>query len=201
MRSTLRLRPLLLAALLPLASAAAAHAALDFNEAVSGDLSNLGSAPTPLTFSLGVNRVSGTMGGPPEADPDIFTFTLQPGWQLTSIFLGPMNPQERSFFGLAAGPTIDTTSSENHLASHLTYSIGELMPELALGGNFSGTGFTAPLGPGTYTAWFQEISARVDYTFEYTVVTIPEPASAATLTALVALGFISLRRSRPAARG
>jgi hypothetical protein len=172
-------------------------AALDYYESLPGDLSNSGSAPTALTFDLGVNRVTGTMGGNPNNDPDIYTFTIQPGWQLTSIVLAPMNPRENSFYAFASGATIETTSAQNHLASHLTRNIGELMPDLAAGGNFGGQGFTAPLGAGTYTAWFQETSnVRVDYTFSYTVTAIPEPSATAALTGLVGLGFTASRRRR-----
>jgi hypothetical protein len=181
-----------LLALIPTAKAAP----LDYHEALSGDLSNFGSAPTPLVFDLGVNRVTGTMGGDPDADPDIYTFSIMPGFQLTSIFLSPMEPRENSFFALASGATIAMNSNETHLASHLTRSIGELMPDLAAGGEFGGLGFTAPLGAGTYTAWFQEVSTRVDYTFAYTVTAIPEPASFAALAGLAGLGLAATRRRR-----
>jgi hypothetical protein len=187
-----------LLALIPTAEAAP----LDFNEALSGDLSNFGSAPTPLIFDLGVNRVTGTMGGPPDNDPDIYSFVILPGLQLTSIFLSPMEPRENSFFALASGSIISMTSSETHLTAHLTRGIGELMPDLAAGGELGGLGFTAPLGAGTYTAWFQETTnVRVDYTMAYTVAAIPEPAAAASLLGLGVLTLaLSSRRFRSTAR-
>jgi hypothetical protein len=181
--------------LIPTAKAAP----LDYTEALSGDLSNFGSAPTPLIFDLGVNRITGTMGGNPDADPDIYTFVIMPGLQLTSIFLSPMEPRENSFFALASGSTISLTSSETHLAAHLTRGIGELMPDLAAGGEFGGLGFTAPLGAGTYTAWFQETTnVRVDYTMAYTASPIPEPSSYAAIAGVLGLGMAAYRRRRRA---
>lgn len=168
------------------AAAVSARANSLYDESLSGDLSNLGSAPTQLVFSPGVNRIIGTMGGGSDADPDIFTFTIQPGQSLSSIYLGPMNPQERSFYAIASGSTINMTDATTHLGSYLTYTIGELIDILAIGGAYGGTGFELPLGPGTYTAWFQEVSTRVDYEFAYTV--IPEPAT----TALILSGTVIL---------
>lgn len=151
------------------------HAALFYDEAVSGDLSNLGSTPTPLAFTVGANRVVGTMGGPPGGDPDIITFTLRPGQRLTSIFMAPLDPAERSFYAIAAGSSINMTDGTSHLGNFLTYHYGEILGELALGGEFGGMGFTAPLGSGTYTTWIQELSTRVDYDLTYTVVQDPTP--------------------------
>lgn len=187
------MRSSLLLCLALAAAAPAARAALTYNESVSGDLSNLGSAPTQLVFSTGINRIIGTMGGGTDADPDIFTFNIQPGQYLTSIFLGPMNPQERSFYAIAAGTTINMNDATTHLGSYLTYDIGELMDDLSTGGAYGGTGFEVPLGAGTYTAWFQEISTRVDYEFAYTV--IPEPGTSALLCGAATLASaVILRR-------
>lgn len=192
------MRSSLLLCLALVAAAPAARAALTYNESVSGDLSNFGYAPTQLVFSEGINRIIGTMGGGADADPDIFTFTIQPGQWLSSIYLGPMTPQERSFYAIAAGPTINMTNATTHLGSYLTYDIGELMDDLYTGGSYGGTGFEIPLGAGTYTAWFQEISTRVDYEFAYTV--IPEPGTSAALCAAAALAGTVLLRRRNAAR-
>lgn len=187
-------RARLFGVVLLLASASLAPAALFYDESVSGDLSNLGSAPTVLDFSLGVNRVTGTMGGEPDSDPDIITFTIQPGQFLTSIFLEPLNPAERSFYAIASGPTINMTDGNAHLGNYLTYQFGELIGELSLGGEFGGTGFTIPLGAGTYTAWIQETSTRTDYTLAYTVV--PESSAYPALAGALALATALLRRRR-----
>jgi hypothetical protein len=180
----------------PALALSARAAALFYDEAVSGDLSNLGSAPTALVFDLGQNIVTGTMGGPPSSDPDIITFTIQPGQALTSIYLEPLVPAERSFYAIAAGSTINMTDGTTHLGNFLSYHYGELIGALSLGGEFGGTGFTVPLGPGTYTAWIQEVSTRVDYSLAYTVTAIPEPASFAALAGAVGLALAATRRRR-----
>jgi len=187
-------RARLIGATLLLVSSSVAHAALFYNEAVSGDLSNLHSAPTPLTFSLGVNRIVGTMGGSPSSDPDIFTFNIAPGHALTSIFLAPLDPAERSFYAIASGATISPSDASAHLGSLLTFAYGELIEQLGVGGNYGGSGFTLPLGAGSYTAWIQEISTRVNYDFAYTVAVIPEPSSYAAIAGLLGLGCAAFRR-------
>ncbi len=186
------LRARLLGVSLLLATASVASAGLFYDEDVSGDLSNFGTAPTVLDFTLGVNHVTGTMGGPPDSDPDIISFTIQPGQFLTSIYLEPLNPAERSFFAIAAGPTINMTDGTTHLGNYLTYQFGELLGELSFGGEFGGMGFEVPLGAGTYTAWIQEVSTRTDYTLVYTVV--PEPSTYTALAGAIVLTAVLLRR-------
>lgn len=185
----LKLLPLLLA----LCSSAPASV-LNYVESVSGDLSDNGNAPTLLDFDVGQNHILGTMGGPPNANPDFFTFTIDEGQALTSIFIHSMSPAERSFFAISRGTSIVTDSSATHLGSYLTYAQGELIEILAFGGNFGGTGFTAPLGPGQYTAWFQELTAPVSYDISFTV--IPEPGTTAAILGVAVLGAVVVRRRR-----
>lgn len=167
-----------------------------YDEALLGDLSGFGSAPTALAFLPGQNIVVGTMGGEPTSDPDIIRFTIDPGYALTSIYLEPLEPAERSFFALAEGPTINMTDGTTHLGNLLTYFYGELLGELSLGGEYGGQGFSTPLGAGTYTTWIQEVSTRVDYSLVYTITAIPEPASSPVLAALVTATFVACRRRR-----
>jgi hypothetical protein len=62
-----------------------------YDESVSGDLSNSGPAPTPLTVSLGSNQVFGTTGKSTTGviDRDYFTFTVPKGLFLSAITLLP----------------------------------------------------------------------------------------------------------------
>lgn len=177
-----------------------ASAALLYDEAVQADLSNDGNAPTVLTFEIGDNRVKGTMGresvGP--VDADIFTFTIQPGQWLTSIYLHSREPAENSFYAIAAGATIRTDvthpadGGQSHLRNVLVRNDGELLAGLAQSKEYGGSvsGVTAPLGAGTYTVWFQELSNRVTYDFSYVVV--PEPSTVVLLGVGLLVG-ISLR--------
>jgi len=179
---------------------ATAHAAV-WDESLNGDLSNDGNAPTPLTFNLGTNVVSGTMGSdlphiPP--DRDIFTFTLQPGQALTSIVFTVFTPTNQSFYAVAPGSTIDTTSGSTHLSNTLVKRTGEnILDDLARGSySASSLGLTAPLTAGTYTIWFQEFSSVVTYSTTYTVTPVPEPSAYAIALPLGLAALIALRRRR-----
>lgn len=177
--------------------------AIDYIESINGDLtatiaSEIASSPTPLVFGLGVNTVSGTMGGDAGEgillDRDFFTFTLAPGQTLTSINMLVFSPVGQSFYAIAPGTSISLISPAGHLSNVLINGTGEYLDDLALGAYSGGTGLTAPLGAGTYTVWFQELASVVTYSTSYTVV--PEPS---TITALAGglgllLGIGRLRR-------
>jgi len=179
----------------------------NYVESISGDLSNLGTAPTFLNFDVGLNTVSGTMGRPNRTSPidaDIFTFSINPGEWVTSISILNFAPVAApgfagSFFAISGSNTIDLVNPSLHLSNRLINGTGEILPGLAAGA-FSDTltgaqdqpptlGLTAPLGQGTYTIWFQELSTNVDYSIGVTVSAVPEPstyalAGAGALTAM-----------------
>lgn len=184
----------LLAGLAALGSVEAAP--LIYNENPSGDLSSSGNAPTLLNFDIGVNSVSGTMGRTGSVvDSDIFTFTVEAGEVLTSLFLVSANPAENSFFAIGAGSTISTNATNpfedgsSHMSNLMTLGrTGEFLGELAAARVY-GSGpstVTDPLGPGTYTIWFQETTTTVNYELQFTIASVPEPAS----LSLVALGGV-----------
>jgi hypothetical protein len=176
--------------------------ALDYVESIDGDLtatiaSNIASAATPLVFDLGVNTVSGTMGadageGIP-LDRDFFTFTLSPGQSLTSINMLAFSHVGQSFYAIAPGTSISLVSSAGHLSNVLITGTGEYLDDLDAGAYDGGTGLTAPLGPGTYTIWFQELASQVNYSTAYTVV--PEPGTTLSLLSGAAT-LLHLRRRR-----
>ncbi|MCE9611171.1 MAG: PEP-CTERM sorting domain-containing protein [Chthoniobacter sp.] len=179
----------LLCSLLPL------HA-VNWNEAIDGDLSGNNLAPTPLTLGLGVNLISGTMGKDlPQApvDRDMFTFMLAPGQYLTSIDFLVFTPTNQSFYAIAPGATINDTDPATHLSNTLINGTGEFLDNLALGAYSGGTGLTDPVGPGTYTIWLQELSSVVTYQTAYTVV--PEPGAWLSLLGGAAL-LLLLRPQR-----
>ncbi len=176
--------------------------ALVYRENISGDLSSNHLAPTPLTFDVSVNRISGTMGGDPgegiPLDRDFFKFTLAPGQALTSINVLQFDPQGQSFYAISGGPTIGITSPADHLSNVLVTGLGEILDDLDNGSYSGGLGLTAPLQPGTYTVWFQELASVVTYDFAYTVTSnvapVPEPGTAIWGAAL---GIsLALRRCR-----
>jgi hypothetical protein len=170
--------------------------AADWIESVNGDLSDDTNNPTPVSFSLGDNRVIGTMGTPPggSTDADIFTFTIAPGLQLTSILIESLSGTEASFYAIAAGPIITFVPNE-HLSNILISNTGEIMDDLA-NPIYGGPGITAPLGAGQYTVWWQETAEVRDYTFRYTLTEVPEPVGAGTLLLTSLLAARRRRRDR-----
>ncbi len=177
-----------------------ARAVTLWDEAFDGDLSGNNLAPTVLTLGLGVNTIRGTMGRDLPQDPvdrDIFTFTIAPGRTLSSINVIVFTPTNQSFYAIAPGTTININDPATHLANTLVQHTGNILPQLALGSYSGGTGLTDPLGPGTYTAWFQELSSVVTYRMDYTIVAVPEPATACIGLALGFVGMAEgLRRRR-----
>ena len=145
-----------------------AMAGVVHDESIQGDISDDPSAPTPITLSPGGNNIIGTMVGGAGADVrDYVTFTIPPGSALTAINL--VSYDHLTFGGngnvgyhcIIAGSTsfIPNGGSGNNFlgGNHLFgFQVGtDILPGLAMAAT-NGTGFTAPLGPGTYTYQVQQ---------------------------------------------
>lgn len=178
-------------------SAAMAHAATIWDEDVSGDLSDNGSAPTPLVMGIGSNQVLGATGNDGGGiDLDHFTFTVPSGAALTSlILLGNTTVSGgASFLGISAAPTI----SVGNLLSFLHYSGDQIGTDLL---ETLGTG---ALPSGTYSVWVQETGGPVTYGFDF--VTVGASAQVPTLPewGVILLGTllagVTLRQAGPSAR-
>ena len=174
-----------------------------WDESVNGDLSSDPAAPTAVVFSTDTNRVTGTVRNADDVR-DYWTFTIAPGQLLTAVILD--NYQDvnsgdagnRGFHSINAGPTSfipGTDPNDSFLGGdHLdATSIGtNLLLDLESGG-LAGTGFTIPLGPGTYSYLVQQTGPEhTAYTLDFVV--IPEPTPAILFTA--AGGLLVLRRTR-----
>jgi hypothetical protein len=197
-----------LAALLAAGLMAGAQATTVWDEAVSGDLSNIGTSPTALGFGLGSNIVRGTTGrdGNDVVDRDYFSFTLAPGWQLETITVLPgstfLGGAEASFIAIGPGlqMTLDPESnSAEGLLGWWLYNQNDIGFDILqqMGASPGAIGFSGVLPAGSYTVWVQETATGVaNYGFDFQVTPVPEPASALLLLAGVAgLGWYS-RRSR-----
>ena len=89
------------------AAIVSAQAAVIYNEASNGDLSNSGLSPTVLTLAPGSNQILGTTGNTGGIDRDYFTFAVPLGFQLTAITVLPGTaPLGISFIGLEAGTEV-----------------------------------------------------------------------------------------------
>jgi hypothetical protein len=201
-----------LAGLLVLAAPAAANAQTAYDEAVSGDLSNLGSSPTAISLGLGSNLVLGTTGRSGGViDRDYFTFTLPAGWQLDTITVLPgtqaLGISQLSFIGVQAGTQVTVNPTGNSPAGLLGYwHFGENdigFDILGVMGVAPGAlGFQGALPAGSYAFWVQDSATGVaSYRLDFGVSAVPEPAALWLLSA--GLGALGLRaaaqRRRPAA--
>lgn len=212
------LRPFGTAAAIALAALVCASSpaagAVVYNEGTSGDLSDSGLTPTPLTFGLGDNIVTGTTGRTEAGaiDRDYWTFTIGANQQLVALnVLQGTVPLGFSFIGIQSGSQVTLAPAATTAAGLLgwthyqTTDIGtNILDDIGVAKNGS-TGFNGPLGSGTYSVWLQEISPtpqgvnpRLPFSFAFVVGGVPEPSTWAMM--LVGFGAIglALRRQRRA---
>jgi PEP-CTERM motif len=179
------------------------RAAIVWAENINGDLSSDPAAPTPITFQLGSNIINGTVFTGTDTR-DYITFTIGAGFQLTSLRLlvyddlgtGTPNDGNTGFHAINLGATSfipSVLTADQFLGGdHLNPPVGvDLLPTLA-SAPLAGTGFTVPLGPGTYSYLVQQTGPQVTgYSLEFDVV--PEPSS--VVLAMVGIGAL-VRRQR-----
>jgi len=196
------------AAVAGLALAAAPAAGATGYDETSGDLSNSNTSPTPVTFGVGSNVVTGTTGSTDGViDRDYFTFTLAPDQELTAIMVlegttsiagrDPTNPL--SFIGLEAGGTLTDPAAPvvGDLLGYTHYGPSLIGTDILdnIAGGAGAQGFTAPLGGGTYSVWIQEANAgSAHYAFDFLVRSVPEPSSWAMMLSGFGLIGWSMRR-------
>jgi hypothetical protein len=177
----------------------AANGSTIYDESVSGDLSNSGLAPTPVTVSVGSNDLFGTTGKTGNTiDRDYFSFNVGQGEELTAITVLPgtqtLGTLGESFIGIESGPEVTVSTAATDATGLLgwyhygTADIGvNILPTMGTSG-LGSAGFTGPLPEGTYSFWVQEASAgTVPYGLDFTIAATPEPASWTMLLAGVAM--------------
>lgn len=174
--------------------------AVDYNEAVDGDLSGNGLLPTVLALGAGSNLVVGNFGGSPlpgVQDLDYLSVIVPTGYvlnklMLTSLVAGGAN----SFLGVQSGPqvTMPPTSFDpspllgyNHIFTNQEGT--NLLPSLGISGG---------LAAGSYTFWINETDTTQpwSYGFDFQVAAVPEPETYAMLLAGLGLlgAFVRKRR-------
>jgi hypothetical protein len=187
-----------------------------YNEGVSGDLSSIASAPTDIgALTLGDNTIIGQtdpsgvpinpQGALSVEDNDYVTFTVAKGDVLSEIVVGEdsvFQGNDRMFFGIANGSSVDVdpsfTSATGLLGWTLIGNTTKTKDALALLGAsapvnfapFSGaTGFSGPLGSGTYTLWMLDGDHDVSYDLDLVVAPVPETSTwIMMLTGMALLG-------------
>ncbi|HKB05996.1 MAG TPA: hypothetical protein VKD90_27625, partial [Gemmataceae bacterium] len=153
-----------------------------YDEAVSGDLSDSQSAPTPLTTALGTNSVLGTVGGA-TGSQDWLTLHIPTGMQLDSLVLfAYVSADPQGFIGVQQGTTFvgSTFSPESYLGyAHFgtaaanngppTNLVGaNILPIMADPSSAPGSqGFDPPLAAGDYTFLIQQLGSNTTYRFDF----------------------------------
>jgi len=160
--------------------------AAGYSEAVSGDLSGSGLAPTFVSVAAGSNIISGTTGNPGTGvDRDYFTFTVPAGFALAGITVQPGTSVlgSLSFIGIQAGSqvTAPTGGPATVLLGYSHYNAADIgnniLPRIGTGAG--AVGFTGALAAGNYSVWIQEFGAgTTPYGFDITLAAVPEPAAA-----------------------
>ena len=212
----------LFSAALSVLLATAVAKAIIYKEAVSGDLSDDKTAPTPLTLTPGFNSVIGTISGfPPEGtDPqDWVSFTIPAGFVMTSCVNAvykSVDPQGFTgfHFGSSFPGGVDSEfdpanyAGYAHFGNHAQNPDGSPTSSSTVGVNLlplmadpsfapNTTGFTPPLGAGTYTFLIQQGDPNpTGYRFNMNVrsVQTPEPGSDLCLLGIGGLAILALRR-------
>jgi PEP-CTERM motif-containing protein len=195
--------------------AAAPAKATIYDEAVSGDLSNDKAAPTALTLTPGSNSVIGTVNGfPPGTDAqDWVSFTIPAGFVMTSYVNSKYGSEDdQGFTGFQSGSSFSGdefmagsyagyahfgTGATNPDGTPPSSTVGvDLLPLMANPSFAPGTtGFTPPLGAGTYTFLIQQGNpVTTSYQFDMTLRTVPEPGSSLLLLVMGGLAIFALQR-------
>lgn len=185
-----------------IANSGGANAVSVWDETVNGDLSSDPLTPTTINFAAGDNEISGSVQASGDTR-DYFTFTLLAGQQLVGIELlnytdlNTLGPGNRGFHAINAGATSFIPgggTAGNFLGGdHLDATDVDLLSNLAAA-TLAGTGFSSPLGAGTYTYLVQQTGPQLTgYEINFQVVPLPAmwPLFAA---AFAVIGFRKHRR-------
>ena len=188
--------------------AGSATAATAWDESVDGDLSTNPAAPTAVSFVPGSNIVSGTVtsSGAPADTRDYLTFSVPANHGLYKLRLlqwddvpggGDGNTGFNAFNSGATSfiPSAGTIASflgANHVDA--SYEGGDMLPDVAAA-PFGGSGFTIPLGQGTYTYLVQQTGQQIDaYSLDFVIRQIPEPTT--LMLSCLGLAGLGWRRRR-----
>jgi hypothetical protein len=178
----------------------AAHSAVVYSEIVDGEISGDGLNPTAITLAAGSNEILGRMGGGSGGiDRDYFVVTVPTSLRLTALTLLPSTRTLGvSFIGVQAGNQVTVnpmTGTARGLLGWTHYGSADVGTDILddISTGFGASGFTIPLGPGSYAFWLQENGAgTVAYGLDLQLTAVPLPGALAGFAA--ALGLLRTRR-------
>jgi hypothetical protein len=183
-----------------------------WNESVSGDLSNNQAAPNTFILAPGTNSVIGSVGT--GDTQDWVSVTIPAGDTLSGYVLASYSApggDQQGFTGFQVGSAfVGSAFTAGSYAGYAHYGPGatnpsvplsnvgtDLLPTMAQNGPgqaaAGATGFTQPIGPGSYTFLIQQLGGTTNYQFDFDVSAVPEPAS---LSMIGLAGMCVLRRRR-----
>jgi hypothetical protein len=163
-----------------------AHAAVVWDESVSGDLSNDRLNPTPINLSAGVNSLIGNVGvvTGTNLDIDYITINVPVGDRLSGLILNSyVGDDGTSFIGMENGSqiTVPTTAFTaaglqgwGHFGPDTSNQVGfDMLPNMSLS-SLGSSGFTIPVPNGKYSFWIQQRDGfPTDYQFDFVVTPPP----------------------------
>jgi hypothetical protein len=173
-----------------------------YNEGTSGDFSTVQTSPTALSLAQGSQSIIGTLRtGDANDNRDFVAITVPAGLQVTALTqVSYVSGDTTSFAAIQLGGSMPgnlglpgTYAGYTHFGAGLD---GAELLEMMDGAD-GATGFTRPLGAGTYTFLFQQTgTSATAYQFDFTVT--PEPGSAALLGTVGMLLLLARRGRRVA---
>ena len=190
------------------ASVSSVHAQIAYDESVSGDLSNSGLTPTVVAVHPGSNLIFGTTGRVTATDRDYFTFTVPTGYVFNSLIELPGTNIGGlfSFIGLQVGPQVTLPTNATTAAGLIGWShydnsmIGTDLFPLLQTPDTGSSGFSGPLGPGSYSFWIQDFNVgAITYAFDVRLAPVPEPSTYAAAGGALLLALAIRRRFKKAA--
>jgi hypothetical protein len=183
--------------------------AIIYNESTDGDLSGSGLSPTSLTVSEGENIVLGSYGKIDNVvDRDYFTFTVPAGLDLVaiSVLADHTSDPGTAFIGVESGNEVTLPTNAPNATGllgwlHFTATSGNIISDMGVP-DLGSTGFTPPLGAGSYAFWVQENSSgSVTYGLDFQLLPASLPDSGPGMFGFAgAFGLLAIGRKFAPAR-